>query len=214
MSSSDSDAGDVLVPCPVCGEELAELDEMWRRIHINGCLAQAAPAMLQRCQTDKCPICSARLRHLSAQLATRHVNECMDRRQQRVAAQRPSERCPFCGLAIHGMSERQRRLHDQMCRKADAVTDADVVQYPKVVEALPTPADWETAGRVGPVLVEPVRTDPAGVPRFGTLLQSRELQSISGYEYSNCPFRFVSPVEIAQGLVEQREGLRCPPVAE
>ena len=28
---------ETLCPCPYCGEELADMDEMWRQLHINSC---------------------------------------------------------------------------------------------------------------------------------------------------------------------------------
>ena len=176
----------VLCPCPICGEELAELDEMWRQIHINGCLTKEQPSMLQRCQVEKCPVCGHRLCHLSAELATKHINDCIDKNQREEAVERPTERCRFCGQCLKGITERQRKLHDQTCRKTEQVVSVDVVQYPKVVESLPTPAPWELERTFKPRSAVPVKRNvSAPVPLFGTVVNVTKLQALDGYEFTN-----------------------------
>jgi hypothetical protein len=117
----------------------------------------------------------------------------MDRNQKRIASGRSTERCPFCGQAIRWLSDRQRRLHDQTCRRTDAVTEVDVVQYPKVVEDLTTPAEWEAEVSAAPVFVVNDRLEIAQVPLFGELHRTWELQGIQGYEYSNDSAHLVTP---------------------
>ena len=188
------DEPSVICPCPVCGEELAEMDEMWRQIHINGCLTKEQPSMLQRCQVEKCPICGRRLNHLSADLATKHINECIDKKQREEAVDRPTERCRFCGMCLKGLTERQLKLHDQGCRKTDRVVQADVIQYPKVVESLPTPAEWEVHREFKPRFVTPVkRSCSEPVPIFGRTVNVDQLQNFEGYELTNEPYALKVP---------------------
>lgn len=191
LSSSDDDENKIICPCPVCGQELASMDELWRQIHINGCLTKEQPSMMQRCEIEKCPICGKRLNHLSADIATKHINECMDKQTVQQSSNRKSERCQFCGQCLKGMSERQRKLHDQTCRKSDRIQEVQVIQYPKVVEDLPTPAEWETAQVFHPVFVDTqtVQIQQQNLPLFGKTYNTREIQHIEHLNFSNDPFQ-------------------------
>lgn len=166
--------------CPVCGADLSDLDEMWRLIHVNGCLAGA-----QREEREaECPICGAGIRHLSAELANHHINACIDRSQRSAAERRPTERCPICGVCIRGLSERQRRIHDQTCRKSENAVLAPVIHYPKVVERLPTPAEWEVRAPVPAAPPQPTNVGPV----LGRVIQTASIQGIDGLSFSNAPF--------------------------
>lgn len=196
ISSSD-DENRVICPCPVCGEELANLDEFWRQIHINGCLSKEQPSMLQRCQVDKCPICGKKLGNLSAELANMHINECMDKKTSIQSTKKKTERCPFCGQCLKGMNDRQRKIHDQTCRKSDKIKEVDVVRYPKIVEDLPTPAEWETEREFRPIFIEPQSQTPkqSDTPLYGKTFHTWEIQRIQGFQFSNDPFYLEVPPE-------------------
>jgi hypothetical protein len=120
-------------------------------------------------------------------MATKHINECMDRERRQRAPSRPQERCPFCGQSLRDLSDRQRQLHDQTCRKTSAVQEADVVHYPKVVESLPTPAEWEIVQEVRPVFVNNEPMVPEDIPVFGVLMRLGDLQSLTGFQFTNHP---------------------------
>jgi hypothetical protein len=75
----------------------------------------------------------------------------------------------------------------------DAVTEGDVVQYPKVVEHLPTPAEWEAPPAPAPVCVPNDPLTAAAVPLFGQTHRTWELQGILGYEYAADSAHLVVP---------------------
>ena len=95
------------------------------------------------------------------------------------------------------MNERQRKIHDQTCRKSDKIKEVDVVRYPKVVEDLPTPAEWETEREIKPVFVEPQsqKPDHSDIPIYGKTFQTWEIQGIDGFLFSNDPFYLEVPLE-------------------
>ena len=188
LKKMNDDDNQVICPCPVCGEELAHLDEMWRSIHVNGCLSKNDPSLNQRCEIEKCPFCKKRLNHLSATLANAHINECMDKSISEKASKRKNERCPICGQSIKNLTERQRKLQEQTCMKADRVQEVDVYQYPKVVESLPTPEEWETETIFHPQFVssKPLQSlNDSHVPIFGEIYQTIEIQGITDFNFDN-----------------------------
>jgi hypothetical protein len=187
-------SGEIILPCPVCGIEIADLDELWREIHVRDCLARNNPSMLQPCGMEKCQFCGKKLSSMSADFANRHINQCMDKRQKRVSESRSTERCPFCGQNLRDMKERQRKIHDQTCQGISRAREAEVVSYPKVIESLPTPAEWELEKPVEPVFVV---NDPlvrgSDVPQFGRMMMTWDLQGLGGFGYQHLPFNLAAP---------------------
>lgn len=172
--------------CPICNSDLSDLDEMWRSIHVNSCLAK-----IQNPEREtRCPICNADISHLNEDLANRHINNCIDNNQRKIAKERPNERCPICGKCIRDLNERQRRIHDQTCKKSENVKVANVIHYPKVIESLPTPQEWELYERLPPKL-EPTTTNDG--PIFGKVIQTSSLQGIDGFNFCNLPFYLATP---------------------
>lgn len=185
--SSDEEKGCI---CPFCGEDLGEFDLMWRTIHVNGCGSAQDPQSAQRSNFEECPICHYHLNHLSIDLATKHINQCMDRQAKLQSSNRSTERCPFCGQCLKDMTERQRKIHDQTCRGVSKVQEVGVFQYPKIIENLPTPEEWETERRIEPKFVEPVNDKKVqiNIPIFGEVSQTEVIQHIDGLKFQNFPF--------------------------
>lgn len=186
MALSEEDEGFF---CPVCNEDLTEQNSLWRQIHINTCLSKAGKPEEKPCQTNACPICNADLSNLSAQVAERHINRCLDNQARHESLTRTSERCPFCGVNLKGMSERQRKVHQQMCRETEKATESSVYQYPKVVEYLETPAEWEIVQETGPILVDYSKQSKESneTPIFGEIFTTSQLQLVDKHFYSNIP---------------------------
>lgn len=182
---------EVIYPCPFCGEELADKDEFWRQIHINGCAPQqnTKKESSSKCCLESCPICRMKLDHFTVDFATAHINHCMDNQTLIKSSKKKTERCPFCGQNIKDMNERQRKIHDQTCRQNEKLHEqVDVIRYPKVVEDTPTPAEWETETSFEPMVVNPKNSDRKVVqllPIFGRIMSMPELQEFSGYSFSN-----------------------------
>ena len=184
-------------PCPICGMDLSDMDEMWRLVHVNSCLAQNQIPMKQKASEANCPICNADISHLTAELATRHVNDCMDRVQKHVSENRQTERCPICGQCIKNLNERQRRLHSQTCRKSENAKEAEIVYYPKVVESLPTPAEWEILEQqnYNNISRQINREDEnMRIPIFGKITETSSLQGIDGFSFINAPLFLSTPI--------------------
>lgn len=192
--SSDSDA----FLCPVCGKDIGDLEQLFRQLHINSCLAKKGPADQKPCKEEKCPICGKLLAHLTAKLARKHVNKCIDNQAKQNAQKRSTERCPICGANLKSMSERERRIHQQTCQDTEHTTNADVVVYPKIVEDLPTPAEWEIIPQTEPKFIHPdpekkfeiydIEDNPLAI--FGIIHNTGELQFAHKYKFSNDPYIF------------------------
>ena len=96
------------------------------------------------------------------------------------------------------MNDRQRKIHDQTCRKSEKIKEVDVVRYPKVVEDLPTPAEWETLSEIKPVFVDPQSQQApnnSDIPLYGRTFHTWEIQRIQGFDFSNDPFYLEVPLD-------------------
>ena len=182
-----SDDDDESFNCPVCGEDLTELDSMWRQVHITSCLSKQGKPSERPCQVEECPVCGENLSRMSASLAQKHINKCLDRKQQTIAQKRETERCPFCGMNIKNLNSRQRKIHQQTCQETNKAQTADVVLYPKVVETLPTPEEWEIIEQRGPVLAQqklPIE-EQEKAPLIGKVYMTSDLQCLDKHHYFN-----------------------------
>ncbi|EAY16740.1 hypothetical protein TVAG_067450 [Trichomonas vaginalis G3] len=187
MTLSDDDEG---FYCPICNADLTEQDSMWRQVHINNCLAKEGKPEEKPCQVQLCPICNMDLTHVSAKIAESHINHCLDSQAQKNSIKRTSDRCPYCGANLKGLTERQKKVHQQMCRETEKATDSSIYQYPKVVETLETPAEWEVAQEVGPITVDSKLPNPKNeeeIPIFGEVFTTDQLQFVDKHFYSNLP---------------------------
>ena len=166
--------------CPICGEDLTESDSMWRQVHINTCLAKRGKPKECVSEERSCPVCGEDLSRLSAPLAEKHVNRCLDKKQRQKAEKRENERCPFCGMNIKNLTHRQRVIHNQTCQHTNNAQEADVVLYPKVVETLPTPEEWEIIERREPKLAAEKETEALKeeAPLIGKKLFTSDVQCI------------------------------------
>ena len=104
----------------------------------------------------------------------------------------------FLWSKLEKLSQRQRTLHDQTCRCHDApIQNVEVIHYPKVVEALTTPEDWETDLGFVPDIVhsDPIHNHNLKDKKdemvvYGTVISMSELQEYHNYSFTNFPFQF------------------------
>jgi hypothetical protein len=199
FESQMGEGEEILCPCPVCGMELAELDGLWREVHVRDCMARGDPWLSTACQIEKCDFCGKKLFYMSAELANRHVNECMDQHQKRIGESRLTDRCVYCGQNIKDMGDRQRKIHNQTCQGVSRTREAEVIAYPKVVESVATPAEWEIEKRQQPNFVASEPLTVSEVPRFGRIVHTWDLQNLSGYEFRNSPYVLGLPPGFSRG---------------
>ena len=205
------DSDDNSFNCPICGEDLSELDSMWRQIHINSCLSKQGKPSERPCQVETCPVCGENLARLSASLARVHVNRCLDKQTKLKAKNRKTERCPFCGMNIKNLNARQRKIHEQTCQETNKAQTADVIQYPKIVESLLTPEEFQIVEKRGPVFVTPKPPEKKAeeVPLFGKYYLTSDLQCLEKHYYNQkeeiTQFDFI--VQEKKSNRREREGI-------
>ena len=173
--------------CPICFEDLNSFDEIWRQIHINSCISKSNKKINQ---IEICPICNLNISNLSINLANKHINKCMDENIKNQSLNRKTERCPYCGISLKGISNKERLIHDQTCEHVEKIQKVDVIKYPKIVENLPTPKEWELFNLEKNNFNNKLNFLNENIPNIGLILNSNSLQNLDNYFFTNIPFKF------------------------
>lgn len=177
--------------CPICGEDLGGMDSMWRQIHVNGCVTKSGNKKNKQCREQLCPICGEILGNMSVSLANRHINKCMDKEAQKNSISRKTERCPVCGMSIKNLNPRDRIMHEQICQKADGVRNVEIIRFPKIVESLPTPQEWEIIDSSISYDKSDIFPNPLEMPQLGTVIRTGDLQKTDQFSYSSLSVEYM-----------------------
>jgi hypothetical protein len=170
--------------CPICGEDLTGEEALWRQVHINKCLAKGGKEKEKESQEETCPVCHQSLSRFSTKIAQAHINRCLDKQQKKIANRRNDERCPFCGASLKDLTPRELKIHEQTCRQINKAMEANVIRFPKVVEVLPTPEEWEIIDREKPIFIEPKTRGNKITNYVGDVFNTSDLQHINNESFS------------------------------